>query len=256
MSSTSTFPLHSATPSLKRKTMSVTQTYYLAHSARAKLAHEAGQASLNLHRLVIHANLLDSLMVELAEAEQEQESWFNQSVRGATKSEDRRVQWADQAQAIVEEPEEDWEAEDADSDSSDSDYDSDEDIEMESAGFVSLSRVPSHAIISEEEIEVEDDGAEDYESLALHLTPSRSHQPPELDHDSDSSEDESMPPSPPSDTLPTFSDKQREQIATTSFYTSEPQTSLPVSDQKPLFDEGYYLPQRTAPDLISTVSVY
>merc|ERR1711964_934894 len=98
----------------------------------------------------------------------------------------------------------------------------------------------------------EDDGEEDFEGLQLHLTPSRSQQPPELDHDSDSSEDESMPPSPPSDTLPTFSEKQK--IATTSFY-SKPTGSIPPSEQQAFFEEGFYLPQRTQPGLISAISV-
>lgn len=48
--------------------MSITQTYYLAHTARGKLSHEAAQADHNLRLLVGHANLLDSLMLELAEA--------------------------------------------------------------------------------------------------------------------------------------------------------------------------------------------
>ncbi|KAL3427045.1 hypothetical protein PVAG01_00554 [Phlyctema vagabunda] len=260
MTSTNRIPPQTSVSPLKRKTMSVTQTYYLAHTARGKLSREAARSDHNLRLLVGHANLLDSLMVELAEAEQEQEMWFNQSVKGATRSEERKVQWADQA--IIEDPEEDWEAEDADSDStSDSEYDSDEDVEMESAGFVSLKRVASYPTIAyaEEELEVEDDGEEDFESLALHLTHSHSHSqtPPELDHDSDSSEDESMPPSPPTDALPAFSDKQREQIATTSFYASKPQASLPTSDQAALFDEGYYLPQRTEPDLAhAAISVF
>ena len=44
-------------------------------------------------------------------------------MRGATKQEDRHIQWADK---IVEDPEEDWQAEDADSDS---DSESDDDFE-------------------------------------------------------------------------------------------------------------------------------
>lgn len=121
MSSISRSPLSSNTSTtspLKRKAMSVTQTYYLAHTARGKLSSEAARADHNLRLLVGHANLLDSLMLELAEAEQEQESWFNQSVKKATKTEEpKRIQWAD---TIVEDPEEDWEAEDADSSDSDS----------------------------------------------------------------------------------------------------------------------------------------
>ena len=102
--------------------MSVTQTYYLAHTARDKLSSEAARADHNLRLLVGHANLLDSLMLELAEAEQEQKSWFNESVKKANKTEEH-TQLAD---ALVEDPEEDWQAEDAESSDSDSDYDSDE----------------------------------------------------------------------------------------------------------------------------------
>ena len=238
--------------------MSVTQTYYLAHTARGKLSTEAARADHNLRLLVGHANLLDSLMLELAEAEQEQESWFNQSVKKASKTEEpKHIQWAD---SVVEDPEEDWEAEDADSSDSDSEYDSDEDIEMEH-GFSSLQRVVSHTVtaVSEEEEEEEfDEDAEEEFGFELQLTRSHSnkHNPPELDHDSDeSSEDESMPPSPPSTSLPTFSEKQRQEIATTAFY-SKSQPSIPTSEQQAFFDEGFYLPQRTQPGLISAISVY
>ncbi len=142
------------------KKMSVAQTYFLAHKARAKLCSEAARPDHNLRLLVGHANLLDSLMLELADAEREQESWFNQSVRGASHwsssttststststSQDRHIQWAD---TIVEEPEHDWQAEDAESDSddssdSDSDFD-DEDVEM--ADAVALRRIHSHALL-------------------------------------------------------------------------------------------------------------
>jgi len=235
--------------------MSITQTYYLAHTARGKLSSEAARADHNLRLLVGHANLLDSLMVDLAEAEQEQESWFNQSVKKASRSEEpRHIQWAD---SIIEEPEEDWQAEDAESSDSDSDYDSEDDMQIES-GVASLHRVPSHITTSFIEVDedFEDDGAEDLEDLALHLTKSHSNSPPELDHDSeDSSEDESMPPSPPSDVLPSFSEKQREQIATTGFY-SKSAPSIPESSEQSFFDEGFYLPQRSQPGLISAISVY
>jgi len=236
--------------------MSVTQTYYLAHTARGKLSSEASRADHNLRLLVGHANLLDSLMLELAEAEQEQESWFNQSVKKATKTEEpRHIQWAD---TIVEDPEEDWQAEDADSSDSESDYDSDEDIEMET-GVASLQRVSSHSINSYADLEeeFEDDGAEDLDNLALHLTQSHSNSPPELDHDSDdSSEDESMPPSPPSNALPSFSEKQRQQIATTGYYSKSEASSIPQSSEQTFFEEGFYIPQRTQPGLISAISVY
>ncbi|KAJ8064550.1 hypothetical protein OCU04_006880 [Sclerotinia nivalis] len=272
MSNISESPFSSQTPqsqsqsqSSLRKKMSITQTYYLAHTARGKLSSEASRADHNLRLLVGHANLLDSLMLELAEAEQEQESWFNQSVRKATKQEDpRHIQWADN---VVEEPEEDWETSDLDNDDSsdeDSEYDSDE--EMEEPSMASLTRIPSHNMnalvkvssreVEEDEEDFEDDGEEDYSGLQLHLTKSHSaSHPPELDHDSDSSEDESMPPSPPSDALPSFSDKQ--QIATTSYYSkSTPSSSIPQSEQQAFFDEGFYLPPRQSPSLISAISVY
>ncbi|KAM0181637.1 hypothetical protein ACHAPC_007180 [Botrytis cinerea] len=278
MSNISRSPLSSPTPQsqsqpqsqsplspLKRKKMSITQTYYLAHTARGKLSFEASRADHDLRLLVGHANLLDSLMLELAEAEQEQESWFNQSVRKATKQEEpKHIQWADNVVEELDEEEEDWETSDLDNDDSsdeESEFDSDEEIDEPS--MTSLTRVHSNNItvssreVEEDEESFEDDGEEDYSSLQLHLTKSHhaASSPPELDHDSDSSEDESMPPSPPSDTIPTFSEKQ--QIATTSYYSkAAPSASIPQSEQQTFFDEGFYLPPRQSQGLISAISVY
>ncbi|KAK0621233.1 hypothetical protein B0T17DRAFT_494824 [Bombardia bombarda] len=246
--------------------MSIAQTYFLAHKARAKLSSEAAQPDHNLRLLVGHANLLDSLMLELADAEREQESWFNQSVRGATRSssEKRHIQWADAP--AVEEPEHDWHAEDAESDSdsdSESDFDEDEDIEM--ADVVSLRRmIPTTKPLlaaapqqlqqqyQEDEDMEDDDDEEDYAQLALQRSPSHSPalSPPELDHDSDSSEDESMPPSPPTALLPTFSEKQKEAIATTGLYAARQE-----DDKDAFYDQGYYLPPRNR-QLVSAISVY
>lgn len=238
--------------------MSLTQTYYLAHTARGKLSVEAGRADHDLRLLVGHANLLDTLMLELAEAEEEQESWFNQSVKGASKAsgEAKHIQWAD---AVVEEPGEDWDVDDAGSSDSDSDdeYDEyDEDIELCPADPSSFQRTPASmpppytASVVELDDIAEDDEAE-CASLSLTLSPSHaSHHtsPPELLHDSDddSSEDDSMPPSPPIATMPTFSEKQREHIVTTSYYHSKPE-----QDQ----DDDYYTPQRAPPPMAGTISV-
>ncbi|KFZ17064.1 hypothetical protein V502_04772 [Pseudogymnoascus sp. VKM F-4520 (FW-2644)] len=230
----------------KRKAMSITQTYYLAHSARGKLSDEASRSDHRLRRLVGHANLLDSLMLELADAEAEQESWFNASVRGARKTEsDRHIQWAD---SVVEEPEEDWRAEDGESES---DEEEEEDIDM---GFATLQRVKSHqafdvTMISspveqeddEEEDIYEDDGEEDYAMLSLQRTHSHPASPPDLiDEESDSSEDEAMPPSPPADVVHSFPEAEARRSK-----------ASPAKGQ--FFDEGFYLPQRT---LVSAVSVY
>ncbi|KAJ2891335.1 hypothetical protein MKZ38_000559 [Zalerion maritima] len=276
--------------------MSITQTYYLAHKARGKLSSEAARPDHNLRLLVGHANLLDSLMLDLAEAEREQESWFNQSVRGASSDNKRQqkqqehIQWAD---TVVEEPEEDWEPEDASStdsdssdsyssDSSDDEYDDEGDVEM--ADAVSLRRVASHSntytynkpqsIVEdmelnhhehEEAVEFEDDLEEDYAQLTLVRTTSHSHSPPpELDEDEESEDDESiMPPSPPTLTVHQFTEKEREAIVTTGFYQSKEQQQQSQSQQPAtpsskddFYEQGYYLPRRNPARLVSAISVY
>jgi len=248
-------------PSTKK--MSITQTYYLAHKARAKLSSEASRPDHNLRLLVGHANLLDSLMLELADAEREQESWFNQSVRGASTKEEKHIQWAD---TVVEEPEHDWHAEDADSsDDSDSDSDMseedyDEDIEMADAA-VSLRRIHSNTLYSpsspaqshyDDFDDMEEDDEEDFAELALQRSPSHSASPPELLLDSgDSSEDETMPPSPPTTLIPTFSEKQQKQPAVTIQRQEDED-----NNKDAFYDQGYYLPPRNPARLVSAISVY
>ncbi|KAK4138270.1 hypothetical protein BT67DRAFT_368861 [Trichocladium antarcticum] len=267
-----------ATPRASRK-MSIAQTYFLAHKARAKLSSEAACPDHNLRLLVGHANLLDSLMLELADAEREQESWFNQSVRGASHStcpspsENRHIQWAD---TTVEDPEQDWRVEDVGSDSdsySDSDSDSDSDAsfddevdevdeDVEMADAVSLRRIPSHYSMlpqkvaynyQDEEEDYDMDEEEDYAHLALQRSPSHSAQsspasPPELDDDSDdSADDDSMPPSPPTTLIPAFEETQKGASTTT--------TPVP-GDKASFYEEGYYLPPRNPARLISAISVY
>lgn len=253
----------STSPSSKK--MSLTQTYFLAHKARGKLSDEAARPDHNLRLLVGHANLLDSLMLDLADAEREQESWFNNSVRGASsKNEDKHIQWAD---TVVEEPEDDWRLEDADSESdssSDSDSDLDEEDDVEMADAAPMRRMPAKAVtptlyktdsqyedIEEQEYD-EDEDDEDYAHLALTRTFSHSASPPELDHDSDSSEDESMPPSPPTTVLPTFSEKQGESISATELYDSRQEQE----DKDAFYDDGFYLPARNPARLVSAISVY
>jgi len=231
--------------------MSLTQTYYLAHTARGKLSKEAARGDHDLRLLVGHANLLDGLMLDLANAEQEQQSWFNQSVKSNTKAaqEPKNIQWADTiAEEIEETVEEEFYAE-----SSDSDSESDDEEEMQYAQPMVVRKAPQAqaAIITSEISEDEDEDMEDeYIEEDLALTRTSSMHPPELLHeDSDSeSEDESMPPSPPSSEH-VLSEKQREAIATTSFYQSiaaksDSPSQIPESDQASFFDEGYYLPQR------------
>lgn len=252
--------------------MSITQTYYLAHKARAKLSHEAAMPDHNLRLLVGHANLLDSLMLELADAEREQESWFNQSVRSASHSErkeDRHIQWAD---TIAEEEDEEEYDEDESSEDEEDDSDlSDEDVEMLDAmplqrvashninnAFSSLHKAPASPKMEVVEIDMEDDFEEeddyedeDYAELTLTRSPSHhsitsSSAPPELEHDSDDlSEDDSMPPSPPSTMLPTFEEKQKESGA--------------IAHATDFYDEtiDHYMPAaRNSAKLVSAISVY
>lgn len=220
--------------------MSITQTYYLAHTARKKLTREASRADHNLRLLVGHANLLDSLMFDLADAEREQERWFNQTVSGATKTSSSRqhIQWAP---TVVEEPE-DWEEDTSDQDSDISDSDTD-DSELDESEFVINTprrRAPSPVAAFHEDLLEEDDGEdtdsefeyddeEDLDELSLTRSPSRQ-SPPELLADSDGeSEDEANPPSPPQPTLEAFDDKE-----------SASALDLAGSDQPHLFQQGYF----------------
>ena len=227
--------------------MSLTQTYYLAHSARGKLSKEAARADHDLRLLVGHANLLDGLMLDLANAEQEQESWFNQTVKSASKAsgEPKHIQWADTIPEELEEAvEEEFYAE-----SSDSDSESDDDEEMQPAEPMALRMVPRAPVtVTTTEYDEEEDMMDENSDDDLALTRTSSAHPPELLDDEDSeSEDDSMPPSPEMD-FDTISEKQRQAIATTSYYQPLPiksnsPASLPESDQS-FFDEGFYLPQR------------
>jgi len=233
--------------------MSITQAYYLAQTARGKLSNEASRADHDLRMLVGHANLLDSLMLELADAEREQEGWFNQTVNGAAKAsaEPKHIAWAD---SIAEETEEDMES---DSSDSESEYDEDEEMDIAAPVPVPARRAPSPpASVTNMEVDSDDDddddysddGIEDYSELTLTRTSSA--HPPELSHESDSdSEDDSMPPSPPQPEAPldAFSEKQRQAIATTSFYEKQASSttdSLSSSEQASFFEEGFYLPRR------------
>ncbi|KAL8868380.1 MAG: hypothetical protein Q9174_005032 [Haloplaca sp. 1 TL-2023] len=230
-------------PPQKKQKMSITQTYYLAHTARGKLSKEAGKADHNLRLLVGHANLLDGLMLDLADAEREQESWFNQTVKGAAKAsnEPRHIHWADTIEEAIEDDE--------------YDSDSDSEDEMEQAQQIPVTRLPqekaptsSVAIVDDSDEEMEDD--EDNEDHALIRVSSRtsSEHPPELLHESsDSESDDDMPPSPPTKELPldAFSEKQRQTIATTGFYPApEHEAGLSPESQASFFDDGFFIPQR------------
>lgn len=246
--------------------MSIAQTYFLAHTARAKLSREAQRSDHNLRLLVGHANMLDCLMLELAEAEKEQERWFNQSVRRAssTAGDSRHIKWADR----VVQTSEDWDNEDALLSDSDSDSDSESDYGHDDEFFVDVEPIPSTPTTTvtpvashyslddeaEDEEQYEDDLEEDYAELALTRTNSHSHQPPELLSDDESEEEDASPPSPPQPTFDHFSSTKEidETLVQSQFYTPKPstppatpRTDLPLPDSQPtLLDQGFFLPSQ------------
>ncbi|KIW62690.1 hypothetical protein PV04_10840 [Phialophora macrospora] len=217
----------------KKQKMSITQTYFLAHSARGKLSKEAARPDHDLRLLVGHANMLDSLMLDLATAEQEQERWFNSIVNGSQEEEEERHR---HVETIVEEPDHDWEAEDAAS--------SDEESDDEEKPNTKVTAIEVDSDMSEDDDEENDE-------LTLVRTASR-HSPPELSLDTDSdSDDEQMPPSPPTVTIEVLSEKQRQAIATTSYYDAKDNASLSPEESEAFEQEGFYLPSRQQPTIIA-----
>lgn len=209
-------------PPAKKQKMSLTRTYAVASTARSKLGREASRADHDLRLLVGHANLLDTLMVELADAEREQEAWFNQSVRQASKKTDepRHIQWIDTIEEDLEDDSDSDDESEADSDI----YDEDAELyniplrKMRSPPLV----IESAAIedSDEEEEFIAEYDEEDDSEHALTRVPSQ-HSPPELMLEDDSeSEDDSMPPSPEA---PTFelTEKQQQAIDSTAFFDNK-----------------------------------
>jgi phosphohistidine phosphatase SixA len=223
-----------ASPPQKKQKMSLTQTYYIAASARSKLGKEACRADHDLRLLVGHANLLDSLMIELQDAERQQEAWFHSTVAKASKAEKQQqqqqhIQWVDR----IEE-----EAAESDSDSDSDFYDEDGDFDM-----VSLPRriVSSPVQITTTEMDDDDDedqyDDEEYDA-GLALTRVSSQSPPELVHDEDS-DDESPPVSPPQLSME-FSEKQS--MLTTSYYDAKSQIYM---------EDALFPPESNAPLITS-----
>lgn len=182
--------------------MSLTQTYRIASTARGKLGREASRGDHNLRLLVGHANLLDSLMIELANAEKEQEAWFNLNVRKEETSPEasKHIHWFD---SIVEENEDELSGSEDGEEEEDSDLDSDLDTdEFPMVRSVSSRRTvsppPPVSPFAIDDDEWEDEDMEDDEEHALERVSSHT---PDLIHDSDESDEESMPSSPPQQTL-------------------------------------------------------
>lgn len=199
--STQSYYPRPTSPVVQQKTkMSLTQTYRVASTARSKLGMEAMRPDHNLRLLVGHANLLDTLMVDLQNAEREQEAWFNNTIRSSRRDDSpKHIQWIDTV------------AEEQDVYDEDDSSDSDSDSEEETPAYVSTPRrrsvsPPPPITISTVEVDEDEYDDEDYEDadsdsdeLALERVPSRT---PELTHEDSDSEDDSMPPSPPDLAIP------------------------------------------------------
>lgn len=216
----------------KKQKMSLTQTYFLAHTARAKLSREAKRGDHNLRRLVGHANLLDGLMIDLIESEKSQEALFNASV----KSQSSHIEWAktppsSHQPTIMEDFEEEEDEEDSDSESEDE----------EGSSFQSINRQP---IITTTELSQDDDDDDNdqaiddeedyYEHLALTRSPSHSSPPELLLESDDDSDEEPQPPSPPAPSM------------SLSFPpVSGGQNKVTESIPNAFYEEGFYVPQRS-----------
>ncbi|EFR00105.1 hypothetical protein MGYG_03111 [Nannizzia gypsea CBS 118893] len=126
----------------KKREMSLSETYVLAHTARAKLTREAARADHHLRLLVGHANMLDNLMLDLADAEREREAWYNHAIKSRSSTATstttaapapvsaKRIQWLDtvvRRETEEEDDDEEWDGSDSDSDDS-SDYETDGDF--------------------------------------------------------------------------------------------------------------------------------
>lgn len=228
----------------------VTQTYFLAHSARGKLSSEASRGDHNLRLLVGHANLLDALTVELQEAEKEQEVWFDQTVKASRKQDEpKRVQWRDavaaeqQLNAINES---DLESDSTSESGSDSDSDVEEDdfyAGFKQADFGSTAVGTPYAKWHNEEADDYDDEDESNNDLALTRTQSHSSHPPELVHDHDSSDDsdEEISPVSPIHSTSDFLRPHDELIKTIDFALGQNLAKAP------LLENGFYLPEKQAP---------
>jgi hypothetical protein len=169
-------------------------------------------------------------MVDLADAEREQEAWFNQSVRKASKPEPSRVaQWTSAIEEL-EELDEDSDNSDLESDDGYDNYDDEvmadlpQPKTLSSTISITTSEVTDNQTYDEDEDEYDED-------LALTRVISH-HSPPELTLDSDESEsdEESMPSSPENSTYD-LTEKQRRMITTTSFYDMQAAVMQQASNQ-------------------------
>jgi hypothetical protein len=143
----------------------------IAHQARGKLAKEANCPDHNLHRLVCHANMLDTLIFDLAHAEQEQEIYLNKLTAGEHKPAKRSKveKWA---HIVMEKLDEESESED-EQDLSESEDSSDEEFEHWENG--APEKANGIVIISSGGQECANELQEEHARLALERTKTNHH---------------------------------------------------------------------------------
>jgi hypothetical protein len=152
----------------------------IAHQARGKLAKEANCPDHNLHRLVCHANMLDTLIFDLAHAEEEQERYLNKLSAGAKKpvKKSKVEQWT---QVVMEKLEEDSESGDERRLSSDEDSSDDECEHWENRTSDRANGI-TDIIISPDEQDSANELQEEHARLVLERTKTRHRHPPSSKH--------------------------------------------------------------------------
>ena len=228
--------------------MSISQTFHLAHQARGKLSFEASQQDHDLRLLVGHANLLDSLMIHLADAEQSQGHWFD-SITGPRTQEAREHEKEEYGSLAA-----DYDS-DTDSEVSDDEEDEDEEYEVDAAPrsmpLVQVRELYTPEDYDEDSSSLEDD--DDDEDGFYTLTRTVSHRgPPSLCSDlSDSDDDEnSPPPSPHQPILHHPAQQKQPQIHSTmatGFYAGEEHDMPPPHHTDENYFDVQYFPRGAAP---------
>ncbi|EFR05133.1 hypothetical protein MGYG_08145 [Nannizzia gypsea CBS 118893] len=218
----------SPSPSTSRRqqsNMSLSQTYFLAQVARHKLMNAARRPDRDLRVLTAHANMLDGLMADLAEAENEQEDWFNQAVSYANAG-NTVTAFNDNGDGDIRDKRQnptsdfDFDSDDDDDDDLYDEFDDDDDDDFDECGsdcscssgsdsgedivFMldshsrAVQRKRSISTLYNELNSTLSDAEPDEETDYAHYTRDSIQQPPELLHDPDEeeSDDDSQPVSP------------------------------------------------------------
>jgi hypothetical protein len=178
----------------------MSQTFRLAHQARGKLSFEASQQDHDLRLLVGHANLLDQLMLHLADADRQQQHWFEDSVRGnevyeRTQDDEEEDDREEDSEPVYGSLATDWPSD------SDSESDDDEDYLEYQQNLTRVQVKEIYDIEEEDEDSLSDVPTDDDDDGLYSLTRTSSHRggPPSLcsDLSEDEDDDHSAPPSPP-----------------------------------------------------------